>query len=171
MLRNYRTVTGAGLLLFVIGCGGGASTPEGAFKEFQGAIKAKDGEKAWNLLSKEAQGQMEMGAKLLKAMMEPIFAKLEKATPDELKAAEDKAGISMADFKAMDAKRLFVLTVQKADKAPQGKGLDEITTATLENVKVEGDKATGTVKTASKSAPIQFVKEGGSWKINLSSPK
>jgi hypothetical protein len=171
MSRICGTCVGAGLLLFAVGCGGGGATPEAAFKEFQAAVKAKDGDKAWNLLSKDAQSQMEVGVKTIKALLEPMFKQLEKATPAELKAAEEKMGMTLAEFKALDAKGFFTLGLKKADKAPQGKGLDEIASATLENVKVEGDKATGTVKTANKSVPIQFVKEGGSWKIMLPAPK
>ncbi|HSG70531.1 MAG TPA: hypothetical protein VLA12_08960, partial [Planctomycetaceae bacterium] len=37
----------------------------------------------------------------------------------------------------------------------------------LENLEIQGEKATGTVKTSEKSEPIEFVKVAGSWKIVL----
>jgi hypothetical protein len=155
-------VVGAGLLLFAVGCGGSGSTPEAAFKEFQAAIKAKDADKAWNLMSKSAQSKMDDAAK---AMTEK-FKVLDTLPPEVRKKAEQEAakqsGLSLDELKSASGKTLFKAFM----KSPASdEGMKEITSGTLENVKVDGDKATGTVKTAKKSDPISFVKEGGSWKI------
>ena len=69
---------------------------------------------------------------------------------------------AVGKLKNLDGKTLFG-AVLKNPKASEK--LNEVTSATLENVKVEGDTATGTVKTGNKSEPMRFVKEGGSWKI------
>ncbi len=150
--------------MFAIGCGGGASTPEAAFKDFQAAVKAKDGDKAWNLMSKDTQNQMDQMAKAIPEQLK-MFDKL----PAELrKGAEEKMaeqfGISAADLKTLDGKKLFT-AILKSPKLSEK--FNEVTSATLENVKVEGDKATGTVKTGSKTEPIGFAKESGSWKISM----
>jgi hypothetical protein len=155
--------------LFVVGCGGGGGTPEAAFKEFQAAVKAKDGEKAWNLLSKESQGQMDTGAKLVTAQL----GALDKLGPDVKKQMEEAMakgfGMTADELKTLDGKKMFSMIIKNADKfgGKGGDAIDEFTSATLENVKVEGDKASGTFKTAKKSEPIQFVKEGGSWKVTM----
>lgn len=168
MSQTRGTFLGAGLLLFVVGCGGGggAASPDAAFKDFQAAVKAKDGEKAWNLLSKEGKSEIEQGVALVKGLMEGFFKQLDKAPPAEKKAAEEKMGMSLAEFKAMDAKGFFVFGIKHGDKGPNsGNEMKQFTDATLENLKVEGDKATATMKSGDKTKPISFVKEGGSWKI------
>ncbi len=169
MSRTFGKVIGAALLLAAIGCGGGGATPEATFKEFQAAVKARDGDKAWNLLSNESQTQMEKQVKALKAMLSGQLELLGKLPGDAKKQLEakmaEKFGMTMDEFKAIDARGMFKLSLKQAD-ATKG-GLDDLNSATLENVKVEGDKATATVKTSKKSEPIQFVKEGGSWKITM----
>jgi hypothetical protein len=162
MSSSCRACVGAALMLFVAGCGGGgAATPDAAFKDFQAAFKAKDGEKAWNLMSKDAQAKMEEVAKGLKKMLE-LFDKL---PADARKAAEEKAakesGMTLDELKSLDGKRLFVTGI----KAIPADKLSEVTGATLENVKIDGEKATASIKSGSKTEPIRFVKESGSWKI------
>jgi hypothetical protein len=153
-------LVGAGSMLFA--AGRGPATPEAAFKEFQAAIKAKDGERAWKLLSKEGQGQME---KQVEAMKES-FKVLEKLSADQLKQVEEqivqKFGVGLAELKKMDGRKLFALALKAPEAADK---LKAVTSATLEDLKVEGDKATATVKALGKSEPIRFIREGGSWKI------
>jgi hypothetical protein len=167
MSRTCGTCIGAGLLLFAVGCGGGGATPEAAFKEFQAAIKAKDADKAWNLMSKSAQDQMDEMSKPVKESLKI----LDKLPPEARKPAEDmmaqKLGMTVDDLKAIDGKKMFSLALKNPDKLGAGaaESFNEMSSATLESVKVEGDKATGTVKTSKKSDTIHFVKEGGSWKI------
>jgi hypothetical protein len=168
MFRNCRTATGAGLLLFVIGCGGGSSTPEAAFKDFQAAVKARDADKAWNLLSKESQGQMDTAAKMMSAQL----GALDKLAPDARKQMEEAMakglGMSADELKTLDGKKMFNLVLKKSEQGGKGgDGIDEFASASLENVKVEGDKASGTFKTSKKSDTVHFVKEGGSWKITM----
>lgn len=159
-------VVGAGLLLLAVGCGGSGSSPDAAFKEFQAAIKAKDADKAWNLLSKSAQAKMDDQAK---GMTEPLKM-LDKLPPEKRKEAEaamaQKLGLSADQLKSATGKTVFSLAVKTPEKFPGAEeAMKELSSSTLESVKVDGDKATGTVKTAKKSEPITFVKEGGSWKI------
>src|SRR5438093_1160152 len=94
-------VIGVCLLVVAVGCGGGgAATPEAAFKDFQAAAKAKDADKMWGLMSKETQGQFDMIAGLMKGML-GAFDKLAGA---ELKAAEEamqkESGMSLAELKS-----------------------------------------------------------------------
>ena len=67
----------------------------------------------------------------------------------------------------------FVADVMKwLDAANPGKNkggpLDE---ATLKDVKIDGNKATGTVVTKEKEEPMEFAKVGGGWRIVLPEPK
>src|SRR5437588_6206891 len=109
MSHTRGTLLGAGLLLFVVGCGGGASSPDAAFKDFQAAVKAKDADKAWNLMTKEAQGQMDTIAKGAKEAMDEGLKKLEKLPADERKKKEEEiakdSGMSVAEMKAFDGKK------------------------------------------------------------------
>ncbi len=154
-------LVGAGSVLYAAG---GAATPEAAFKEFQAAIKAKDADKAWKLLSKDARTELDKAAR----MMEEGLKVLDKLPEEQRKLAEEqiakKLGVSIAELKKADGKKLLGLALKNPNLGGKD-GLDQVTSATLENVKVEGDKATGTVKTRDKSEPIRFTKEGGSWKI------
>jgi hypothetical protein len=151
---------GAGLTLFAAGCGG--ATPEAAFKDFQAAIKAKDADKLWNVMSKDAQTKAERTASSISEQLKM----LDKLPPEQRKLAEEKMaealGVTAADLKTLDGKKLFSISLKnpKTEEA-----LKNVASATLENVKVEGDKATGTVKTGTKSDTLHFVKEGGSWKL------
>ena len=170
MARICGSLIVASAILFAAGCGG-KSGPEGAFKEFQTAVKAKDSDKAWNLLSKSSQSMMDGMAK----GMTDEFKKLDDLPEQVKKLAMEKVaketGLSTADLKSIDGKKLFGLAM-KNPKVSKGEGsIEEFGSATLEGVKVEGDKASGTVKMGNKTEPISFVKESGSWKVTLPAPK
>src|SRR5262249_1774505 len=138
-------------------------------KEFQAAVKAKNGDKAWALLSKESQMKME----LVVGLMKEQFKKLDDLPEEKRKEIEEliskKLGMPLADLKKMDGKKFFGFALKNAEKfaGPGGDGLKELHEATLEDLKVEGDKATAKVKTSKKSDPIHFIKEGGSWKVTM----
>lgn len=74
-----------------------------------------------------------------------------------LEPVKDRAGL-IAD--------MMVLTDKKG-----GKPFDEFKTAKLQDVKVDGDVARGSVLVtkdgAEKTEPIEFRKEGGGWKIHM----
>ncbi|HYT90664.1 MAG TPA: hypothetical protein VEL76_18295 [Gemmataceae bacterium] len=145
---------------------GGPVTPEAAFQEFQAAIEAKDGERAWKLLSKHSQAELNAAVQQLTQ----AFKMLANLPPEQRKTAEEQIakvfGMSVAELQKMDGKGLLGFSLKNAQKLGKGSdALTEITTAPLENVKVEGDRATATVKTKTKSEPLRFIHEGGSWKI------
>jgi hypothetical protein len=97
-----------------------------------------------------------------------VMGKLKQTKdPEEIKA--NNAVIA----KAIKDKPGFVGDVMKwLDAANPGKNkggpLDE---ATLKDVKITGDKATGTVVTKEKEEPMEFAKVGGGWRIVLPEPK
>jgi hypothetical protein len=168
MLRNWCASVGVALLLVATVVAGGAATPEAAFKEFQGAFKAKDGEKVWGLLSKESQAKLDR----LVAVMRQQMKALEKLTPEQRKQIEDqlakKLGMPLADLLKMDGKQLFVYSVKNAGTLGNSNAsFQQFLSATLEDVQVDGDKATANLKTAMKSNRVRFVKEGGSWKVTM----
>jgi hypothetical protein len=163
-----------GLLVFAIGCGGGgASSPDAAFKDYQAAMKAKDGDKVWNLTSKEGRGHIDEAAKMMKAQVNEGLKQLDKLTGEQKKIAEKLMdeqiskmfGMTVGEITKMDGKGLLTFMLKNAEKMGKGDEINEITGATLQDLKVEGDKATAKVKTAKKTEPISFVKEEGSWKV------
>jgi hypothetical protein len=172
MSRGWCVAVGTAFLLTAgVVVAGGAATPEAAFKEFQAALTAKDGAKAWKLLSTEAKKQIDRAAAQLAATLKDQFKKFEELPAEQQEAIKQQFakqfGMSVPELLKLDGKGLFAFSIKNAEKLAKGaKGfLDDLPSATLENVKVNGDKATGTVKTKTKSEPLDFVKEGDSWKI------
>jgi len=150
---------------------GGAATPEAAFKEFQAAIKAKDGNKAWTLLTKDSQAKMEQMA----AKMKDDFKKIADLPEEKRKVIEEQItkvfGMSLAEIQKMDGKAVLNFGLKNAAKFGKGDPFTEVAESTLEDLKVDGDKATAKVKSKTKTEPLEFRKEGGSWRIQMPDTK
>jgi hypothetical protein len=170
MSRIYCVCVGAGLLLLSARClAGGAASPEAAFKGFRAAVTARDGNKAWNLLTKESQDKLNAVVNTMKDQLK----KLDDLPPEQRNAVEEQFsrqfGMTLSELRRIDGKGLLVFSLKNIEKFSKGKDdlLAEVASATLEDVRVDGDMATGSVKTKMKTEPIQFRKERGSWRIVL----
>jgi hypothetical protein len=182
----------AASMLFTAGCGGGdkgkgkeggggdsgkeagsggkgAATPEEAFKGFKAAIQAKDADKTWALLSAESRKVMEAQVDAMKEGLK----KLDSATEEQRKMASDMYvkmfGMKLEELKKLDGKGMLSISF-KMFEGKEENPFKDVGAATLEKVKVEGDKAKGKVKTPTKTEDIEFVKEDGSWKVTLPMP-
>ncbi len=167
MSRVWCASVGVALLLAATVVAGGAATPEAAFKDFQAAVKAKDGNKTWALLAKDSQAKMELMAGLMKEQ----FKKLADLPEEQRKAIEEQLtkafGMTLAEIQKMDGKAMLTFSLKNAAKFGKGDPFADVAESTLEDVKVDGDKATAKVKTKTKTEPLEFRKEGGSWKIQM----
>ena len=179
----------------------GYASPKAVFEAATKASKKKDFKAFAACLTPESQGKL-AGQLAGLSVMFKAFSALDKEGKMKDKIADldkimDKHGLTkeaMAKLKpTKDPKEIeknnkaietivkdkpaFVGDVMKwLDSANPGKSkggpLDE---ATLKDLKVTGDKATGTVLTKTgdkeKEEPMEFAKVGGGWRIVLPEPK
>jgi hypothetical protein len=175
----------------------GYSSPKAVFAAAVEASKKKDFKGFASLLTPDSQGKLASQLAGLGVMLKMMAAfdkegKMKDKLP-ELDKIMDKHGLTKdvlgklkqsKDAKVIEAnneviskavkdKPGFVGDVMKwLDAANPGKNkggpLDE---ATLKDVKITGDKATGTVVTKEKDEPMEFAKVGGGWRIVLPEPK
>lgn len=157
-------------VLFLAGCGGGASTPEAAFEGFKTAMQNEDFETGFTYLTPESQDM------LLSVVMIPIgMMKAFGQSPPELDAVLEKHGIdlenggddALANVKNKGACFQDLLNVMKEEGGDDAKenpfAPDELKTATLTDVKIDGDSATG--KAAGET--MHFTKIDGKWLIDM----
>lgn len=108
---------------------------------------------------------------LTESVVKKMMEKMPKAKPKDKaeemkllrefsKPLKDKAGF-LADY----------LAAMKKVEPGKGKLMAEVKDMKLENVKIDGNKATGSVGEKDKKTEFTFVKEGGSWKVNMPLPK
>lgn len=154
------------------GCGGGAaSTPEAAFEGFKGGMVAKDYSSAFSYLTAESQdllvGVMMIGAGFSTFGSEENATKLneilEKHGVDS-KSSNEKSFEDVKDKGALFGDLLgFLESLSGADGEEPEPFTGKFETAELKDVKVDGDKATGTVG----DEPMHFVKIDGRWLIDM----
>jgi hypothetical protein len=189
----YSCVAAAALSL--AGCSGGANgssaTPEAAFENFMSAMKNKDYKSAFAQTTPESQDVM-IGSF---AMFVPMAAAADPQngpkSAAEIKKILDQHGVKSIDSSQLkptqDPRSLFKqATIEVKDKpacladiinwiSTQDKnpslGFDKFGTATLADVKTEGETASGTMKSstgpASQSEPMKFKRIDGVWLIDL----
>ena len=173
------------------------ATPQAAFDAAVKASKAKDFKAFAAVLTPESQGKL-AGQLAGLGVMFKAFSAFDKEGKMKDKLADfdkimDKHGLTKdvmgklkqtKDPKEIEANNKVIATAIKdkpgfvgdvmkwLDAANPGKNkggpLDE---ATLKDVKITGDKATGTVVTKEKEEPMEFAKVGGGWRIVLPEPK
>lgn len=131
----------------LVGCGG-SNGPKQVYTQFMDAVKAKDGEKSWNCLSKSTQAMFDSSFSMIKSL----------GTTDPAAAAE------YANVK--DGKGFWVKMISegKTDKDPLK---DVMQTTPLDEV-INGDTGYLNVKYRESTEKIPFVKENGAWKMDLS---
>ncbi len=130
----------------MIGCGGGG--PKASFNDFVAAVKAKDAEKSWNLLSKGTQDQFNKMYDMIKG--------LAAMSPEGAKELE---GVT-------DGKGFWAKAMKEADKG--GDMMKQFENVSVTKEEVNGDKAVLTVKSGDKEEKINMVKEGGKWLVDMS---
>jgi hypothetical protein len=170
-------------------------TPEEAFEAFKTAAKDKDHKKFMNCLTPESQEQMAamlvFSASFMsgfaemdktgeaKKKMKPIADVMEKhglteevlkKQPEVKPGKEDPAKAMKPLLDLIKDKPAFCVDMLTAmDQTGQKGGFSEgAASATLKDVKIDGDTATGKVSSEKKKdEPIEFKKIGNSWKIDL----
>lgn len=134
--------------LTMIGCGGGG--PKASFMDFVNAVKAKDAEKSWNLMSKATQDSFN-------AMFEMVKG-LAAMSPEGAKQIE---GVT-------DGKGFWKKVITESEAAGGPDLSKEFANVSVTNEAVNGDKATLTVKKGDKEDKVEMIKEGGNWKVDMS---
>lgn len=135
-----------------------AKTPQEAFDQFKVAVKAKDKERFWTLLSKDSQKQVE-----------EMAAMMSEASEEEKADMAEKLGITLDELAKLSPKDLMLGVLFSEDNA---ENIEEIQKSELADVKEDGDKAAGTrvEKKGEKDERKEnafFIKEDGEWKLDL----
>jgi hypothetical protein len=167
----------------IAGCGGGSeASPEEVFKAFTDDFKAKKYASAMSYLDDDSQnvmaGSIAFGAGFIAALTpdsEPLTKILEAhgLKDDEKDAAPIDLNSPTAGIKAIGAKIKdkpnFVNDVMTwLDENGQGKSSEmPFSSATLSDLKIDGEKATATMVAGTKKSPIEFHKVGNAWKIHI----
>jgi hypothetical protein len=199
-MSDRRTVLGAIVLALysistISGCGGGASaaysTPQATFDTAKAAAAKEDWKAFAQCLTPDTRDEMAGGM----AIFGPLMGLSDPETGKQIEGVLKKHGI---DEKAMDGPPLgdakgspeeamkklassikdrdaFIgemMTIMKKSGKMKDKGpMDK--TATLKDVKIEGDKATGTLvtkvdgKDVPDPNPVKFRKIEGAWKMDV----
>jgi len=172
--------------------GYGGTTPEAAFSNFTSAMKNKDYTTAFGQTTPETQETLIAGL----ALFAPIMAAMDpekgatkvqdfqrildkhavKTTLDPTKidpSQGPKAALKEIAGNVRDKPacvgEIFAWMESNASngaKTPSD-GLEDFGSATLANVKVEGDTATGTLRTSKGDKPAAFKKIGGLWFLEI----
>ena len=181
---RLRVLAAMSMVAFLAGCGKSAATkydsPEAVFTAFQKATESDDWQTAANCLTAADQSMMADGliigasfstmgdankekdiTALLKRHGVDLDQKNEPPSPGpggEMPSPSDK----IKDKPALIADLMAWLKKNAA-----GDGGPEIALKKLEQLKVDGDRATGTVETAHGNRPIEFHRVDGGWLISM----
>lgn len=185
-------------LTLAAGCGarGGGATPEEAFSNAKAAAERNDWKAVCNSMTEESQ-EMMAGGIAFGGMMMQVFAGLggeeDAAKTAKIKQTMAKHGLTDAflakinDDKSAKSPEermktmvepindhgqfiadMMAALAEVGDKDEQGPFTKD---ATLTNVKIDGDAASGTIETShggnKQSEPIAFKKVGGRWLLDL----
>jgi len=162
MPRRAARVCWPAVALLIVGCGsppsqkGTAAGEEAqlreAFAAYQQALKDKNGDKLWDLLSAEAQADADRAAKKVR---------------DDYARADDAAKAKLAKDLGLGGDQLANLTGRDYLKTPRFLGKQhEVPGSKFEGASVQGDKATvNYVEEDGDKEKLPFVREGGRWKV------
>jgi hypothetical protein len=184
------------------GCGGGAathSTPQAVFDAAKTAAEKEDWKSFSQCLTPESRDAT-AAAVMLAGVMIQGFSSLgdekDKAAGKEIESVLKKHGVDpktmeeppaaaaskdpkeemkkvIAPIKDRDAFIGDMISAMNKVSKSKGKGGPMPKDATLKDVKIDGDTATGTItaKDSDKSEEVKFKKIGGSWKMDLDMEK
>jgi len=129
-----------------------------AFKQLQGAIKARDPDKIWALIDDDTQSDANRAAKAVQA----AFSK-----------ADDKGKAEFAKKYGLSAKELADMTGKLFIKSNRFHGkYYEIPGSKLDSVKVKGDTARLTyIEEDGDKEKLTLVKQKGEWRFIVPMPK
>lgn len=130
-----------------------AETPEAAFDAFKEAIRSKDAERFWTILSAASR-----------KVLEEMGEQLKEEDESELAAIAKEAGVTLEDFLKLSAREVITKLVFAKENDENGKKIEEMK---LSDVKVDGDAATATRMEGEAKKNAFFIREDGEWKIDV----
>jgi hypothetical protein len=163
MPRRAARVCWPTVVLLIAGCSSPSSQPgtaagaEGQLKEafaaYQQALKDKDADKLWDMLSAEGRADADRAAKRLR---------------DDYAKADDATKAKLAKDLGLSGDQLANLTGKDYLKTPRFLGKQhEVPGSKFEGAGVQGDKATvNYVEEDGDKQKLPFVREGGRWKVS-----
>ena len=163
MPRRAARVCWPAVVLLVAGCGsptsqqGSAAGEEGRLKEafaaYQQALKDKDADKLWDMLSADGRADADRAAKRLR---------------DDYARADDAAKAKLAKDLGLSGDQLANLTGKDYLKTPRFLGKQhEVPGSKFDGAAVQWDKATvNYVEEDGDKEKLPFVREGGRWKVS-----
>jgi hypothetical protein len=165
------------LLLAASGCGKSGKTPEQVFNEMVEAAKNEDGKALMATLTKDSQKvitgtmviammNMKEGEEVLKKYAINVDLVGEKMGGGDPKTIM-KSMRDVADL-VKDAPGFVHDTIPVMKKVdPKKSPATGMSGAKIKDVKVDGDKAKGTAEIEGQTFELPFLKEDGTWKIDL----
>ncbi len=126
-----------------------ADTPKQAFDSFVTAIKISDGEKSWELLSSASQDSFNQ-----------LYAMLAEMMDVSGEGMEEMAGVT-------SGKTLWIKAISESGNSGMNM-TTELDNMIVTKEEVSGNKATLTVKSGTSVEKIDFIKENGAWKMDMS---
>ncbi|MBN1150672.1 DUF4878 domain-containing protein [candidate division WOR-3 bacterium] len=142
-------------LIATFGCFKKSSSPTAVVNEFAAAMKAGEYEKAVGYMSENSVNKASEA-------FDMIFS-LAESDPSMKEEMEKELGISIDEFKAMDARqRLAKILSMSPEENPFKEMEYEVLSETI-----DGEKATVKVKTGDEEDEIYLIQENGAWKIDM----
>lgn len=143
-------------------CAGGNKSPEDTMKTLHGALLAKNGAALYDALSSGTSAKLEQAFKAYFQIMLPMMKQTGEQNP-EIKQMLEKADKILA----ASGKDFFTGIFESIPEKQFEEMKKNLQTYELADVKIDGDKATATLKVQGQEMPVEFIKENGSWKIDL----
>ena len=174
-------------LVALVACGGGkggASSPQDVYDSAKSAAASKNWKALFQTIDPEKSDLMlfavvmgasfsTMGNAEAQKELEPMLAKhgLDPKAKPNMSGKEGPESAAKEAFKNVkDKPALFAEVMAFTEKNSKGKDSMKMPfdNATLKDVKIDGEKATGTSTQADgKTTPMHFVKRAGSWYISM----
>ena len=165
MPRRIACACRAAALLLLVGCGsppsqkGTAAAEDGELKEaftaYQKALKDKNAERLWDMLSTQARADADRVTQQIRGTFVRANAEV------KAKLAKD-LGLTMSEMANLKVKD-YLRTPRFVGAKPQ----DEIPKSKFEGATIEGEKATVKyVEPDDRKRELRFVREGKRWKVS-----
>ncbi len=136
------------------------STPEEAFESFRQAMLNEDFGTMWDCMSKTTQEQEGR-----------MFKKLERIGSADAEEFKKEVWVAPDEFAKLSPREKFVKCAKSATakeaQAMKDKVNEIMRSSKVTNCKIEGNKATLTVKNGDIEHNVSLIKEGDEWKVDL----